>query len=153
MIKGKCFGMVFNITELTFGLDPCANYFVTPDFVYRMWPDSNMKYRLIKIQSKNLFAHNVNVIITTAHHISFVLLSIFIHSPIPHHNLTFFFVKPPSVTHKKLSSEMFYKEQKAVAYFQQNYKFKWCLYSNFKQFQVFEISTFEFKVTVNCHMM
>ena len=35
--------MDFDNIEATFEFDPCTNLFVTPGFLYRMWPDSNMK--------------------------------------------------------------------------------------------------------------
>ena len=36
--------MVLNNIEATFEFDPCTNYLVTPGFLYKMWPGSNMKY-------------------------------------------------------------------------------------------------------------
>ena len=46
--------------------------------------------------------------------------------------------------------KMFFKRAKTRRLFPpQNYRLRWFFYSNWKQFQVFKIAEFEFKVTVH----
>ena len=61
-------------------------------------------------------------------------------------NFVFFTVKSPSVTKRSVSQEYAYKKSKTRRLFFAKLGLKF-FYSNWKQFQVFKIVKFEFKVT------
>ena len=72
-------------------------------------------------------------------------------------NFAFFTVKSPSITQRSVfkifSRKCFQKEQKPVAFLSQNYRLKKSFNFNWKQFQVFKIAKFEFKVTVHYYCL
>ena len=91
---------------------------------------------------------HVSFWLSAAHHISFLLYRFSVKYRFPFPILRLFTVKSPSVTQRSLSEEnAFIKSNNPSPFFFRKIGSN-NSYSNWKQFQVFKIATFEFNVTV-----
>ena len=107
----------------------------------------------LKFESKNPFCtyvtHRVVIIYSIPHFVS--TKSIFSEIQISLPKSAFFTIAPSSVTQRSVSQENDLKKSKTPLFL--NYRLKKFFYSNQKQFQVFKIAKFEFKVTVHCGLL
>ena len=101
---------------------------------------------MLKFKSKISFAHiwHISLWLSATHHISFLINRFVVKYRFISPSLRFI-VKSPSVTQDRKRA----KTRRFFFFFLQNYRLKKFLYSNWKQFQVFKIAKFEFKVTVH----